>query len=146
MSILAPPGTHYTLSSGAPLEVTVRNNLTVAVNIRIRVAAIEGEQGFRAKSVPLQTIDAGAQQQIKVPVSVDRSGYFRIRITLLTPHDEELQTARTISVNSTALGAVALWITGIALGVLVLALVIRVVRRLTGHGRSKPRYKCRCRC
>ena len=138
VSILAPPGTHYTLSSGAPLEVTVRNNLSVAVNIRIQVAAIEGEQGFRASSVPLQTIDAGAQQQIKVPVHVDRSGYFRIRITLLTPHNLQLQTARTISVNSTALGAVALWITGIALGVLVLALVIRVGRRIAGRGRPKP--------
>ena len=138
VSILAPPGTHYTLSSGAPLEVTVRNNLSSAVNIRIRVAALEGEQGFRASSVPLQTIAAGAQQQIKVPVHVDRSGYFRIRITLLTPHNRELQTARTITVNSTALGTVALWITGIALGVLVLALVIRFVRRIAGRGRPKP--------
>ena len=138
VSILAPPGTHYTLSSGAPLEVTVRNNLTVAVKIRIRVAALEGEQGFRANTLPLQTIAAGAQQQIKVPVHVERSGYFRIRITLLTPHNLQLQTSRTISVNSTALGAVALWITGVALGVLVLALVIRVVRRIAGRGRTKP--------
>ena len=139
VSIQAPPGAHYTLaSSDAPLEVTVRNDLSVPVRVTIRITALDGEQGFRAKQVPVQTIAAGAQQQIKVKTHVDRSGHFRIRISLLTPHNLALRRSRTITVNSTALGAVALWITGVALGVLVLALAIRVIRRILTRGRPKP--------
>ena len=139
VSIQAPPGAHYTLaSSDAPLEVTVRNDLSVPVRVTIRITALDGERGFRAKQVPVQTIAAGAQQQIKVKTHVDRSGHFRIRISLLTPHNVALRRSRTITVNSTALGAVALWITGIALGVLVLALAVRVVRRIAQRGRPKP--------
>jgi uncharacterized protein DUF6049 len=139
VSIQAPPGAHYTLaSSDAPLEVTVRNDLSVAVRVTIRITALEGQQGFRAKQVPVQTIAAGAQQQIKVKTHVDRAGHFRIRITLLTPHNVALRRSRTITVNSTALGAVALWITGIALGVLVLALAIRVIRRIIRRGQPEP--------
>ncbi len=139
VSIQAPPGAHYTLaSSDAPLEVTVRNDLSVPVRVTVRITALDGVQGFRAKQVPVQTIAAGAQQQIKVKTHVDRSGHFRIRISLLTPHNVALRRSRTITVNSTALGAVALWITGIALGVLVLALAVRVGRRIARRGQPKP--------
>jgi hypothetical protein len=139
VSIQAPPGAHYTLaSSDAPLEITVRNDLSVPVRVTIRITALDGQQGFRAKQVPVQTIAAGAQQQIKVKTHVERSGHFRIRIGLLTPHNVALRRSRTITVNSTALGAVALWITGIALGVLVLALAVRVGRLIARRGRPKP--------
>ena len=135
VSIQVPAGAHYTLaSSDAPLEVTVRNDLSVPFRVKIRITALDGQPGFRAKDVPVQTIAAGAQQQIKIKTHVDRAGHFRIRVSLLTPHNVALRRSRTITVNSTALGAVALWITGIALGVLVLALAVRLGRRITRRG------------
>ena len=139
VSIQVPAGAHYTLASNdAPLEVTVRNDLSVDVRVKVRITALDGQTGFRAEEVPVQRIAGGAQQQIKVKTHVDRAGHFRIRVILVTPHDLALHRWRTITVNSTALGVVALWITGIALGILVLALAVRVGRRIARRGRSEP--------
>ena len=144
VSLVAPANSSYTLASAdAPLFVTVENRLPVVVHFRIQVVPANGEQGLRADTVPTQTIEAAAaagkptRQQVKIPTHVLRTGRFRILVSLLSPRGEQLNTALPLRVRSTALGRAALWITGVAFGVLVLALGIRGIRRL--RARTRPR-------
>ncbi len=139
--VAQPANSSYTLaSSDAPLFVTLENSLPVAVHVRVQVSPAAGERGFRASNVAVVTIPAATGNQpsrhtVKIPTKVERSGRFKIVVTLRTPNGAPLGQSVPLRVHSTALGAVALWITGIAFGVLVLALVIRALRRLVLHRR-----------
>jgi hypothetical protein len=145
--LVQPQNAQYTLSSSdAPLYITVSNALTRPVRIRIRITPSGGAQGFSTESVGVQEIPAGTSDTptrvtIKIPAHVERSGRFRITVQLETPSGQALGKAVPLRVHSTALGAVALWITGTAFAVLLIALTIRVGRRIQRARRAKRRVR-----
>jgi Family of unknown function (DUF6049) len=139
-----PRNAQYTLaSSDAPLYVTVENTLPTPVHIRIKVTPRLGVQGFTTERIGVQTIPAAngrsaTRKTVKVPAHVERSGRFQITVTLQTPSGDALGRSVPLRVHSTALGAVALWITGSALVILVVAILLRIIRRLRSGPRRTP--------
>ncbi|MDQ6937661.1 MAG: hypothetical protein M3140_08120, partial [Actinomycetota bacterium] len=117
-----PPNASYTLASNSsPLFIIVENRLTVAVRVRLQIRTTPGQQGLHIGSVPAVTLPpasltAPIRRQIKVPTRVDRTGRFRITVALTTPRGAPISAAVPFRVRSTAIGAVALWITGGAFG------------------------------
>jgi Family of unknown function (DUF6049) len=142
--LVQPRNAQYTLaSSDAPLYVTVENTLPTPVHIRIKVTPGLGVQGFTTERIGVQTIPAAngkaaSRKTVKVPAHVERSGRFQITVTLQTPSGDPLGRSVPLRVHSTALGAVALWITGSALIILVLAILMRIIRRLRSGPRRTP--------
>jgi hypothetical protein len=142
--LVQPRNAQYTLaSSDAPLYVTVENTLPTPVHIRIKVTPGLGVQGFATERIGVQTIPAAngraaSRKTVKVPAHVERSGRFQITVTLQTPSGDALGRSVPLRVHSTALGAVALWITGSALVILVVAILMRIIRRLRSGPRRRP--------
>ena len=70
---------------------------------------------------------------------VARSGRFPVNFFLTTPDGQhDLSDAQPVRIHSNALGTVALWITGIAFAILVLAVIVRAIRRLIRRRRPLP--------
>jgi hypothetical protein len=142
--LVQPRNAQYTLaSSDAPLYVTVENTLPTPVHIRIKVTPGLGVQGFTTERIGVQIIPAAngrspSRKTVKVPAHVERSGRFQITVTLQTPSGDALGRSVPLRVHSTALGAVALWITGSALVILVVAILLRIIRRFRSGPRRTP--------
>ena len=121
-------GIYSLTSSDSPLSLTVRNDLRTTVTVRLKIDT-SNAPGFEVQDIGSQQIRAGARLTVRVPATVQRSGTFLIRVQLVTPHGGTLGTRITLTVRSTAYGAVALGITGAALVVLMAAVAVRFVRR-----------------
>ncbi|MEP6852356.1 MAG: DUF6049 family protein [bacterium] len=141
--ITQPANASYTLASNnAPLFITVESQLPVPVRVRVQVRTAAGEQGLHIGAIPAMTFPAASpanpiRRQVKVPTEVDRTGRFRISVALATPKGEPISAAVPFRVRSTALGGVALWITGGAFAVLVLALGVRLASRILAGRRGR---------
>jgi hypothetical protein len=124
----------YTLTSAdSPLSLTIRNDLATPVTIRVHIDTSTAP-GFRVQDIGPQQIPAGARITLRLPASVQRAGTFSVRVRLATPQGGALGSRITLTVRSTAYGAVALGITGAALLVLVVAITVRLARRLRNGG------------
>jgi hypothetical protein len=129
-------GTYTLASNDAPLPITVVNTLQVDVHVRVRVSTANDVSGFHANDTRVVTIPRAAsatsptRDTLKIPTRVQRAGTFQVNAMLLTPDGAQLGSSVPLSIHSTALGAVGVIITAVAIGILVLALAIRVVRRL----------------
>lgn len=133
-------GTYTLASSDAPLPITVVNTLQVDVHVRVRVTAANDVAGFRADDSRVVTIPAASpttptRDTLKIGTHVQRAGTFQVNAVLLTPGGDQLGSFVPLSIHSTALGTVGVIITAVAGGVLVLALAIRVVRRVRARAR-----------
>ncbi len=134
-------GTYTLASNGAPLPITVVNTLQVDVHIRVRVTTANDVAGFHADDTRVVTVPRAAsptsptRDTLKISTRVQRAGTFQVEAILLTPDGSELGSSVPLSIHSTALGAVGVIITAVAVGVLVLALAIRVVRRVRGRAK-----------
>jgi len=135
--IVSPSSGAYTLgSSNSPLPVTVENRLNYPVQVRLKVATVNGLPGFKlARDIGPQRILARSKRTVQLPTSIARSGRIEIEAQLLTPQKQSLGGPVSLSVHSTAFGALGVIITIVAGAVLALALLIRVLRRL----RTRPR-------
>ena len=128
--IFKPSGGTYTLaSSNSPLPVTIVNGLDVSVFVQVRVTSANGLPGFSAAELGRQQIAPGAKLTLHVPTHVDRTGRFVVQATLFTPSGAQLGAPVYLSVHSTALGTIGIIITVVAAVVLVLALLVRFIRR-----------------
>ena len=129
-------GTYTLASNDAPLPITVVNTLLVDVHVRVRVTTANDVAGFHADDTRVVTIPRAAshtsptRDTLKIPTRVQRAGTFQVNATLLTPDGTQLGSSVPLSIHSTALGVVGVIITAVAIGILVLALAIRVVRRV----------------
>jgi hypothetical protein len=129
-------GTYTLASNDAPLPITVVNALGVDVHIRVRVSAANDVAGFRADDSRVVTIPRAAsptsptRDTLKIPTRVQRAGTFQVNAVLLTPDGSPLGSSVPLSIHCTALGTIGVIITAVAVGVLVLALAIRVVHRV----------------
>lgn len=132
---LVPPangkGYTYTLTSDkSSLTVTVVNNLTVPVRIRLSMSRTSGPPGFTAGDIGEQTINPGVKKQLKVPTQVSVLGRYQVGVQLSTPSGLALGSPLELSVRSTALGTIGVVITVVAGVVLAIALLVRLVVRL----------------
>lgn len=133
--LVHPSNGTYTLASGSsPLPLTVENDLPYPVKVRLRVGAVNGLPGFSATELGVREIAARTKLTLHVTTRVERTGRFPVQATLLTPSGAELGQPVLLSVHSTALGTIGIIITVAAAAVLVLALLVRLVRRLRQRG------------
>lgn len=135
--IVTPSTGTYTLASqNSPLPVTVTNDLSVPVRVRVSVSTVNGLPGFEAEDVGVREIAPRTNVTLKIPVDVQRAGRFQVLARLSTPTRDPLGDPVPLSVRSTALGTIGIVITIAAGAVLVLALLVRLVVRL--RRRRKP--------
>jgi hypothetical protein len=71
-------------------------------------------------------------------VKVQRAGRFQVDAMLATPDGTPLGQPVRLQVRSTALGGIGVTITLVATGILVVALVVRFVRRFRHRRRPPP--------
>ncbi|HEY5335929.1 MAG TPA: DUF6049 family protein, partial [Mycobacteriales bacterium] len=117
-----------TLASGrASIPVTVDNALDEPVNVHLNLRATDRTKiASVSQSV---TVPANRKLRVLIPAKSRRAGTFRATISLDTPSGRQL-TAAPITVHSRAYGRLTLGITFGALAVLLVALLIRISRRI----------------
>lgn len=115
-------------SKDGKVPVTVDNALSEDVTVTIGLTATDPT---RLANIPTATytVPAGHKQRVLVPAKAQRSGTFKVRLVVATPAGMQLG-AVPLTVHSKAYGTITLAITFTALGVLVLALLFRLRRRL----------------
>jgi hypothetical protein len=127
-------GTYSLSSTEAPLVVTVSNQLSRPVTVRVVVTPVNSSVGFSAPDYTSATIPARAIETVRIPTHVERLGKFQVVATLQTPDGRPLGQGIELNLRATAIGTVTKVITLVAIGVLVLALLRRLIRRI----RSAP--------
>ena len=130
-------GTYTLASNSAPLFVTVVNSLPVPVTVRVSIDTVNNIVGFSAQTLQHETIPARQQVSLRMAVKVQRAGRFQVDATLATPDGTPLGQPVRLHVRSTALGGIGVTITLVATGILVVALIVRFVRRYR-HRRPPP--------
>jgi hypothetical protein len=129
----------YTLaSSSAPLFVNLHNDLSVPVKVRVALTTVNGVAGFRTDPIPFQVVQPHQHVQVRISAHVQRSGRFQVDAGLLTPAGTSIGNTVRLSIRSTALGSIGVIITAAAGGVLLLALLIRLIRRFRHRSRPAP--------
>ena len=132
VTLLAPADGTYSLgSSDAPLVLTVRNDLPVAVRVLLDVRT-RGTRGLSIGDIGPQTLAPGQRSTLQVPTEVRQAGGFAVRAQLRTPGGGPLGDEIALQVKSTAYGPISLIITiGAAalLGLLFLRRLVNFVLR-----------------
>ena len=132
VTLLAPADGTYSLgSSDAPLVLTVRNDLPVAVRVLLDVRT-RGTRGLSIGDIGPQTLAPGQRSTLQVPSEVRQAGGFAVRAQLRTPGGGPLGDEIALQVKSTAYGPISLIITiGAAalLGLLFLRRLVNFVLR-----------------
>ena len=113
----------------SPIPVTVINELDIEVVVLLRIQSTNRTRLRSDYSQPV-TLPAHSKKRVDVPVHVESSGTFPVTVAAETPSGHLLAPSVRFIVRSAAYGAIALWITGGALAVLLLAIALRAVRRL----------------
>ncbi len=114
-------------SRSASIPVTVEDSLDEPV--RVTVQLLSPDRTKLRVSDRTVTVAAGTRQRVLLAASTERAGTFRASIALTLPSGERVQDV-PITVHSHAYGGLSLGITLGALAVLLLALVVRAVRRI----------------
>jgi hypothetical protein len=123
-------GTYSLSSTQSPIVVTVSNQLSKPVTVRVVVTPVNSTVGFSAPAYLTQTIPARSMETVRIPTHVERLGKFQVVATLQTPDGRQLGMGIELNLRATAIGTVTKVITLVAIGVLVLALLRRLIRRI----------------
>jgi len=114
-------------SHSGTVPVTVSNELDTPVHVVVGITS-----GLHLKVAgngrTSEIIPAHRRIPIDVKATAQTSGVFPLEVTLYTPSGQTYQKVK-LFVRSTAYGVVALLITGGATGVLMVAVVVRLIRR-----------------
>ncbi|HEY9313624.1 DUF6049 family protein [Williamsia sp.] len=131
VSILGPGG-HFTLASErSPLLLVIRNDLPVAMRVRL---AITAPAGMTIGNLGVIEIPAQGTRQLQLPTRADLSKSMTVQIGLVTSSGVPLGSPIELSVHSNAYGQ-PLFIITICAGVL---LVLLAGRRLWHRFRGEP--------
>jgi len=133
--IASAPDSFVTLTShSGTVPVTVANDLDTPVHIGVAISSqhLQVSRGGRVTEL----IPAHRQIAVDVRATARTSGVFPLQVELLTPDFDKVYDKTQLFVRSTAYGAVAILITALATGVLLLAVVIRLGRRARAASRS----------
>jgi hypothetical protein len=132
VTLLAPADGTYSLgSSNAPLVLTVRNDLPIAVHVRLEVET-RGTRGLSIADIGTKTLAPGQRTTLQVPTQVRQSGGFAVTAQLTTPSGGPLGHRISLQVKSTAYGSISLIITlgaAVLLGLLFLRRLVNLARR-----------------
>ena len=132
VTLVAPADGTYSLgSSDAPLVLTVRNDLPVAVDVLLDVRT-RGSRGLSIGDIGVQTLAPGQRTTLQVPTEVQQSGGFAVTAQLTTPGGGALGDRISLQVKSTAYGSISLLITigaAVLLGLLFLRRLVNLVLR-----------------
>jgi hypothetical protein len=118
------------------IPITISNDLDQAIVVRLQLTAVSSARLSAPVTAP-QTIAPGRKLTNEVKAVVNQAGLFPIRAQLLTPDGRPYGPAVTLRLRSTAYGQLALGITATALGVLFVAVIIRLIRRGRRRGRGQ---------
>lgn len=123
------------------IPLTFENDLGQPVRVRVRLDSnkrleIEGDEGYEARNGGEVTLPPG-KHQIDITGRATTGGLFPIKVDLLANDGAPLNVGTTLRVRSTAYGAVALGVTGVAFGLLVIASITRLLRRRRGAKRGR---------
>ncbi|WP_216892008.1 hypothetical protein [Nocardia alni] len=126
-----PPGGVYTLASEqSPLLLVARNDLPVAVRIRLRIGAPEGAD---ITDIGEQTLPAEGTRSFQIPTKVSDTRNLTIPISITTPDGIPLGDAVSVKVRSNAYGSALAIITACAGALLFLLAGRRLWRRFRGQ-------------
>jgi hypothetical protein len=137
MQRVSVTGGQVTLTSHhGTVPITIVNGLPEPVRLRLEFRA--GGRATITSPGGVQTIPAQTATQIEVGVTLRTAGVFPVQIQLLTRDGTRYGNPVQLLVNSTAYGALTLGITGGAFAVLIVAVIIRVVRRARRDSPAPP--------
>lgn len=126
--VVKDPGRPLTLASGdSPIPVEVANQLPVAIVVRIRLTATAGLRPVQYTDIRLPPLSSRSPY---ISAEVIRAGRFTVDASLSTPGGTKLGSTARMELTSTSYGPITIAITGVAGGVLVLLVVIRLFRRV----------------
>lgn len=129
ITVLAP-GSVYTLaSSQSPLLLVAKNDLPVAVRVRLDINA---PAGVNILNYDDYTLPARGSRQIQVPVEIEFSRQIDLRVGLLAPDGTALGEKIHISLQSNAYGNLIPIITAVFGGLLLLLAGRRAWHRIKG--------------
>jgi hypothetical protein len=132
VTLLAPADGTYSLgSSDAPLVLTVRNDLPIAVQVLLKIST-RGGRGLSIADIGVQTLAPGQRTTLQVPTKVRQSGGFAVTAQLTTPDGGPLGDRISMQVKSTAYGSISLIITigaAVLLGLLFLRRLVNFLLR-----------------
>lgn len=132
---LAAASTVTLASQHASIPVTIENGLPEQVSVRITLQASDRTK-LRTTS-QLVTVAPGRKLRVLLDANTQRAGTFRAAIMTSTPAGQPIATINLV-VHSRAYGTVTLAITFGALAVLLLAIVVRTVRRVRRRPAGGP--------
>ncbi|WP_277831016.1 DUF6049 family protein [Speluncibacter jeojiensis] len=130
VTVLAP-GSIYTLaSSQSPLLLVVRNDLPVAVQVKLQ---IEAPSGVHITDVGLQQLPPRGTRQLQIPAEVRFSRQLNLRVQLTTPAGRPLGEQIHVTIHSNAYGNAMTIVTAGAGGLLLLLAGRRLWHRFKGQ-------------
>ncbi len=126
-------------SRSGKIPLTVANGLSRPVELQVRMSSNQARVVVRDS--PVRRIEPGHSIQLLAEYESRTAGVFPVYAELYTPDGRLYSAPVKILVRSTAYGALALGITGGALGVLLVAVTVRLGRRAwrASRRRSSPR-------
>jgi uncharacterized membrane protein YjfL (UPF0719 family) len=126
--VVKDSGRPLTLASGdSPIPVHVSNELPVAIIVRIHLTATAGLRPVKSTDIRIPPQSGRSQY---VSAEVIRAGRFTVDASLTTRGGTQLGSTVRMEATSTSVGTITVAITGVAGGVLVLLVVIRLFRRV----------------
>jgi hypothetical protein len=121
-------GTVTLTSQTGVISVNVVNELGQPVRVGVLLESGNSAR-LSLREVPVELIPPSSSSQINLRVTSATSGKFAVQAQLVDRNKRPFGSQRTLVVRSTQYGRVALAVTGIGAGVLLLAVGIRITRR-----------------
>jgi hypothetical protein len=128
------PGSYTFGSKSGTIPLTVSNDLTQAVSVRIGLTPAPPR--LEVGTLGQVRIPAESKVQVEVPATAIANGPVVIRTALLTPAGDQYGQAVQLRIQVTQYGTVALAITGVAAAVLFAAAGYRLFRRAAAARRT----------
>lgn len=125
-------------STKGTLSVGVDNRLDVPVTCAVAFDLVPGAS-LSSYRTPVQTIPAHHSAQLSVQATARTSGRFPVTAHLVGRDGRPFGDPARFVVRSTQYGRLALAVTGVGAGVLLVAAGFRIVRRATGRGPTAAR-------
>ena len=133
--------------SEAKIPVTIANNLGAGdgspedreantAKVRVRVTAPDSNSISIGSYDPVKRVGPNSKATLYVPVKARAVTVTNLRLELLAPDGKPINPPVAMKVRVTNIGETASWVTGAALGVLVIAAAVRFLRRRSRAGGS----------
>jgi hypothetical protein len=132
ISVSAPPRVILSSNSGS-FSVTITNGLDEPVSVRLRTTSTPPME----ITIPDQLeLGPDASTTVQLRASTDKLGVHDVALSLTDPEGNALGSPVGVPVRAAQVSQVIWLIMGVAGGLLLLAIVLRLVRRIRGSGPS----------